>query len=113
MTMREGTPGRYSCHEAREDSEMVLSNRVTGGSQQLYDEHLRSCRECRRMHRLLYAIYEGPQVPAPPTGIREEREFHAILRRMKEERPEPWTHRLSVRLGVGALATSAAVLALA
>jgi hypothetical protein len=55
MTMREGTPGRYSCHEAREDSEMVLSNRATGGAQQLNEDNQRGCRECRRKQSLLKA----------------------------------------------------------
>lgn len=65
------------------------------------------------MHRLLYALYEGPIVPAAPSGVDEEREFHAALRRGREERPQPWYHKLSMRAGVVALAGSAAVLALA
>lgn len=104
---------RYGCHECREDAELVMSDRATSVSRDLYHLHLRQCRECRRMHRLLYALYEGPVIPAAPTGIREEKEFHAALRRAHEETPEPWYHKLSIRAGVTALAASAAVLALA
>ncbi len=107
------SPTRYSCHECREDSELVLTNRATIAVRELYEHHLRQCRDCRRMHRTLYAIYEGPVTPTPLTGIRQEKEFHAVLRRMKEERPEPWYTRLSVRAGIGVLATSAAALTLA
>jgi hypothetical protein len=113
MSFHDHTPRtRYSCQEAREDSELILGNRAALGVRELYDEHLRACRNCRRMHRSLYALYEGPLVPTPPLGVREEKEFHAILRRMKTERPESWTHRFGVRLGVGALASAAAVLTL-
>jgi hypothetical protein len=113
MSTHDHTPRtRYSCQEAREDSELVLSNRATAAVRGLYDEHLRACRNCRRMHRALFAVYEGPVVPTPPLGVREEKEFHAILRRMKDERPEPWTHRFGVRLALGGLATAAGVLTL-
>jgi ferric-dicitrate binding protein FerR (iron transport regulator) len=90
-----------------------MSDRATPAASDLYHGHLRECRECRRMHRLLYALYEGPIVPAIPSGISEEREFHAALRRSREERPAPWYHKLSMRAGVAALAGSAAVLTLA
>ena len=65
------------------------------------------------MHRLLYALYEGPIVPPAPAGVHEERQFHAALRRSREEAPQPWYHKLSMRAGIVALAGSAAVLALA
>jgi FecR protein len=103
---------RYSCQEAREDSELMLSDRATPAVRGRYDEHLRSCRECRRMHRALFSVYEGPLVPMAPVGVREEKEFHAILRRMKTERPEPWYRRWAVGVTVGGLATAAAVLTL-
>ncbi len=103
---------RYSCQEAREDSELMLSDRATAAVRDRYDEHLRACRDCRRMHRALFAIYEGPVVPVPPVGVREEKEFHQILRRMKTERPEPWYRRWAVGVTVGGLATAAAVLTL-
>ena len=68
------------------------------------------------MNRLLYAVYEGPVVPqAPagsPAGLAEEKEFHAILRRMRDERPAPWYHTLTLRAGVGVLGAAAAALAL-
>ena len=78
-------PTRYGCHEAREDSELVLGNRAMPSVRELYESHLRGCRDCRRMHRVLYALYEGPHVPAPPSGVREEKDFYAVLRKMKDE----------------------------
>lgn len=111
-TSDNGLPTRYSCHECREDSELVLSNRATPSVRELYESHVRQCRECRRMHRVLYALYEGPHVPTPPTGVREEKEFYSVLRRLKAETPDPWYHRWTVRAGVAALAGSAAVLTL-
>ncbi len=102
----------YSCQEAHEDSGLVLSNRAPAAVRELYDEHQRQCRDCRRMHRSLYSLYEGPMVPPALAGAREEREFHAILRRMKSERPEPWYQRWAVGLGVCGLAAAAGVLTL-
>jgi hypothetical protein len=106
------TPSRYGCHECREDSELVLSNRATQEIRTLYEGHIQQCRHCRRMHRLLYAVYEGPAVPPPLSGVREEKEFHAILRRMKEETPAPWIHKWALGFGVTALAGAAAALTL-
>ena len=103
---------RYGCHECREDSELVMSNRATPEVRSLYESHIGTCRHCRRMHRLLYAAYEGPMVPPPLSGIREEREFQTILRRMKNERPEPWYQKWTIRVGVTALAGAAAALTL-
>ena len=103
----------YGCHECREDAELVMSDRATPAASDLYHGHIRECRECRRMHRLLYALYEGPIVPAAPAGVDEEKQFHAALRRSREERPAPWYHKLSMRAGVAALAGSAAVLGMA
>jgi hypothetical protein len=105
-------PTRYGCHECREDAERVLGNRATPGIRELYESHLRTCRDCRRMHRVLYAVYEGPAVPAPPSGVREEKAFYAVLRKMKEDTPEPWPRRWTLRAGVGVLAGSAAALTL-
>ncbi|MCH9683558.1 MAG: FecR domain-containing protein [Deltaproteobacteria bacterium] len=89
-----------------------MSDRATGAVRDLYQCHLRECRDCRKMHRLLYALYEGPAVPPPPAGVDEEREFHAALRRLNEERPAPWYHKWSLRAGVTALAGAATALAL-
>lgn len=106
-------PTRYSCHECREDAELVMSDRATDAVHGLYHAHLRECRDCRKMHRLLYALYEGPVVPPPPTGIAEEKQFHAALRRTREEQPAPWYHKWSLRAGVTAMAGAAAALTLA
>jgi hypothetical protein len=113
MSTRETQPRtRYSCQEAREDSELVLSDRATVVLRERYDEHLRACRDCRRVHRALYAVYEGPAVPAAAAGVREEKEFHTILRLMKTERAEPWYRKWMIGATVGGLATAAAVLTL-
>lgn len=74
--------------------------------------HLQGCAHCRRMHRLLVAAYEGPAAPLPASGARQEKEFYATLRRMRDERPEPWTSRWGLRVAVAALSTSAAILTL-
>ena len=57
------------------ENRMLLAGDVTisfsGGTQgvgDLYRAHLKECRDCRKMHRLLYALYEGPVVPPPPAG---------------------------------------------
>ncbi len=106
-------PTRYSCHECREDAELVMSERATEAVRGLYHSHLRECRDCRKMHRLLYALYEGPVVPPPPSGIAEEKMFHAALRRTREEQPAPWYHKWSLRAGVTAMGGAAAALTLA
>lgn len=111
--MTELNPKRYSCHECREDAELVMSDRASQAVRGLYDAHLRECRDCRKMHRLLYALYEGPVVPPPPTGLSEEKEFHAALRRSREELPEPWYHKWSLRAGITAMAGAAAALTVA
>ncbi|MEM9459140.1 MAG: FecR domain-containing protein [Myxococcota bacterium] len=90
-----------------------MSDRATDAVHGLYHAHLRECRDCRKMHRLLYALYEGPMVPPPPTGIAEEKQFHAALRRTREELPAPWYHKWSLRAGVTAMAGAAAALTLA
>ncbi len=90
-----------------------MSDRATEAVHGLYHSHLRECRDCRKMHRLLYALYEGPVVPPPPTGIAEEKQFHAALRRTREEQPAPWYHKWSLRAGVTAMAGAAAALTLA
>jgi hypothetical protein len=111
-SLHDNLPTRYGCHESHEDAELVLGNRATPSVRELYESHLRQCRDCRRTHRVLYAVYEGPPVPPPVSGVREEKEFYAVLRKMKEETPEPWQRKWSLRAGVGVLAGSAAALTL-
>lgn len=89
-----------------------MGNRATAEVRRLYDQHLRGCRDCRQMNRLLHAVYEGPVVPPAPHGVAEEKEFHAVLRRMRDEKPAPWYHTFTLRAGIGALAVSATALAL-
>jgi len=89
-----------------------MSDRATPAVAGLYHNHIGECPDCRRMHRLLYALYEGPVVPNPPTGVRGEKEFHATLRRMRDETKSPWYHKLTIGAGFTVLAASAAILAL-
>ncbi len=89
-----------------------MGNRASAEVRALYEEHLRGCRHCRQMNRLLYAVYEGPVIPPAPTGVAEEKDFHAVLRRMRTEKPAPWYHTLTVRGGIAVLGASAAALAL-
>jgi hypothetical protein len=110
--VNDNLPTRYGCHECHEDAERVLGNRATAAVRELYESHLRQCRDCRRMHRVLYAVYEGPPVPPPVSGVREEKEFYAVLRKMKEDTPEPWQRKWTLRASVGVLAGSAAALTL-
>ncbi len=112
MAHSSNTPARYGCPEAREDAELVMGNRATAEVRSLFEQHLRGCRDCRHMNRLLYSVYEGPAIPPAPTGVAVEKEFHAVLRRMKDERPAPWYHTFTVRAGIGVLGASAAALAL-
>jgi len=103
---------RYGCQECQEDAELVMSQRATAQVTTLHADHLRRCVHCRNMQRLLGDVYQGPGHPSLPAGNREDREFHAVLRRMHHEREQPWQSRWTLRAGVGALAVSAAVLAL-
>lgn len=89
-----------------------MGNRASAEVRALFEEHLRGCRHCRQMNRLLYAVYEGPVIPPAPTGVAEEKDFHAALRRMRTEKPAPWYHTLTVRGGIAVLGASAAALAL-
>ena len=65
------------------------------------------------MHRVMDALYEGPETPPALTGIHEEREFQSILNRSMTDhssRPMRMLPRLAAPIGIGGL--SAAALAL-
>ena len=105
---------RYGCHECREDSELVMGGRAPSHVREQYEQHLQECRDCRRVHRILLAVYEGPfESVAPLSGLQQAREFSRILERTRHEAQVPWHHGLSAKAGVVALSASAAVLALA
>ena len=81
-----GSHPRYGCHECREDAELVMSGRAFPSVRDQYEAHLKLCRECRRVHRVLLSVYEDPfEIPTPARGVRADREFTAIVRRTRVE----------------------------
>ena len=103
---------RYGCLESHEDAEFAVADRLHPAALVRFRTHLRSCSDCRRMHALMEAIYRGPDPAASGVGIiRGDREFAAILRRVPNERPQPWPQRVLHTSGVVALATTAVALA--
>lgn len=101
---------RYGCHECREDMELVMGGRAHPSIREQYETHLQGCRTCRHMHRVMDALYEGPEVPAGPQGIYEEREFQQILERSRgeqEERPMRLLPKLAVPTGIAGLSLAA------
>jgi len=103
---------RYGCHECREDNELVMSGRAHPDTRERYEGHLRVCADCRRVHRVLHALYEGPEGPAALQGMHEEREFQAIMRRTRGEDAAHWYQSFGPRLGIAALSAVAGALAL-
>lgn len=75
---------RYGCLECREDAELVVCDRLHPEGLARYHAHLRSCDACRRSHQLLVAVYRGPDPAHSGIGmVAHDREFDAILRRMR------------------------------
>ena len=108
------SPARYGCLECQEDADLAVGDRLHPGALARYRAHLRGCGDCRRMHQLLEAVYRGPDPAASGVGLlKGDREFAAILRRVPHERPLPWRQRVAHTVGVAALSTAAAALALA
>ena len=82
VTAPHPSPTRYGCHECREDAEAVMAGRVTEEVRDQYQAHLRRCADCRRVHRLLLAVYEDPFQDLPePTPAEHARAFRRILER--------------------------------
>jgi len=103
---------RYGCLESHEDAEFAVADRLHPAALVRFRAHLRGCGDCRRMHALMEAVYRGPDPAASGVGIiRGDREFAAILRRVPNERPQPWPQRILHTSGVVALATTAVALA--
>ncbi|WAS93768.1 FecR domain-containing protein [Nannocystis punicea] len=96
---------RYGCLECREDAELVVCDRLHSEGLARYHAHLRGCDACRRAHQLLAAVYRGPDPASSGHGIvARDREFTAILRKVRAAAPVPW-YRQNVSLaGVAALA---------
>ncbi len=82
VTAPHPSPTRYGCHECREDAEAVMAGRVTEEVRDQYQAHLRRCADCRRVHRLLLAVYEDPFQDLPePSPAEHARTFRRILER--------------------------------
>ncbi len=97
------TVPRYGCHECREDLETVMSGRATDSVRQAYEGHLRGCRDCRRVHRLLLELYEDPfDAPPEPPPEAQDQQFARIMAHTSSHATAPtllgsmrtWLHRL-------------------
>jgi hypothetical protein len=108
-----GSYPRYGCHECREDAELVMSGRAFDSVREQYEVHMKECRDCRRVHRVLLAVYEDPfELPSLARGVRADREFSAIIRNARTNTREPWYERLWIRGGIVTLSAAAAALAM-
>lgn len=102
---------RYGCLERREDAELVLCERLHPEGLALYHAHLRACDDCRRAHQLLAAVYRGPDPASSGIGmVSRDREFTAILRKVRAARPVPWYTRLAGPVALGGLLAAALAL---
>ncbi len=110
-----GVLPRYDCHACREDADNVIGGRAHARVRELYEVHLRLCRECRRFHRVLHAVYEGPGEPIRREQPRLDHEFVRVLHRAKREQQQQpsWYAQLSVRTALVGLSACAVVLLLA
>jgi hypothetical protein len=106
-----GHPVHYGCHEFRDDSECMIKGRAHPELERLYCEHLASCTDCQRYHHTLEAMYRRPRKLAPLDSFTRDREFAAILTRLREPSPSP--SRSIAPLSVAVLALAAAILAFA
>ncbi len=107
----------YGCQEVREDAELVIAERAHPELRERFLDHCASCRECRRYHQRLAAVYRKPAPTRPPDERARQREFQTILARSRElhERERlPWYgwRRTSATAGVLVLASAATLLAL-
>jgi len=104
---------RYGCLECHEDAELAVAERLHPTALLRFRDHLRGCRDCRRMFAVMEAVYRGPDPAASGLGLpRGDHEFAAILRRVPRERPQSWPQRLVHGAGVVGLAGAAVALAL-
>lgn len=104
---------RYGCLECREDAELVVGDRLHPEGLARYHAHLRACDACRRAHQLLVAVYRGPDPAGSGVGmVARDREFTAIVRRLRAERAGSRYRRNAAGLAVVALAAVAALMVL-
>ncbi|RMG95832.1 MAG: hypothetical protein D6705_12745 [Deltaproteobacteria bacterium] len=110
---RHPRPTRYGCHECREDAESVMAGRATYEVRTQYETHLRRCRDCRRVHRLLLEIYEDPFQDLPePTPAQHARTFRRILEHTDAHqvvRRRPWQVWHPLPAGLAAATVAAAM----
>jgi hypothetical protein len=106
---KDSPPVHYGCHEFRDDSECMIKGRAHPELERLYCAHLASCTDCQRYHHRLEAMYRRPRKLAPLDSFARDREFAAVLARLRE----PSTSRSAAPLGVAVLAFAAAILAFA
>ncbi|MDC0718436.1 FecR domain-containing protein [Nannocystis bainbridge] len=100
---------RYGCLECREDAELVVGDRLHAEGLARYHAHLRGCEGCRRAHQLLSAVYRGPDPGSSGHGIvARDREFTAILRKVRAAAPVSWYRQNVSLVGVAALAAALA-----
>ncbi len=107
-------PAHYGCHEFREDGERVIADRAHPELVARYAAHRLHCAICDRHHQRLAAVYRAPRLPLGPDEHGLVREFTTIVARTRElhaQRGDPWRRRAS-GVGIAALATTAAALAL-
>jgi hypothetical protein len=101
---------RYGCLECREDAELVVCDRLHPEGLARYHAHLRGCDACRRAHQLLVALYRGPDPASSGPGmVARDREFSAILRKVRLAAPVPWYRQQASLLGAAALAAVVAL----
>src|SRR5690606_4345190 len=101
---------RYGCLECREDAELVVCDRLHSEGLARYHAHLRGCDACRRAHQLLAALYRGPDPASSGPGmVARDREFSAILRKVRAATPVPWYRQQVSLVGVAALAAVVAL----
>lgn len=85
---------RYGCQEVQQDCELVIADRVAPDIRGRYFEHLDDCPDCRRFHRVLNAVYAGPELPHITTSF-VEREFEAVVERRRAAEFDALRPRLS------------------
>lgn len=108
-----GAKVHYGCQEFREDGERIIQGRGHPQLEQLYNAHLASCEDCQRYHHRLEAIYRKPRKIAPLDSFARDREFAAIMGRMRPSSTSRTSKLGDARVAVGMLSALAAILILA
>ena len=92
----------------------VVADRLHTEGLARYHAHLRGCDACRRAHQLLLAVYRGPDPASSGLGmVARDREFSAIIRKVRVGAPVSWYRRRASLVGVAAMTAALALLWLA